>query len=223
MARPVVIAQAQMFVGDLDIWDIWLGKLCRLVIDEFHRCSSTTGVRQFATAPQKRRCWVIYLTLRSLGQSTSLASMIAALWDTPYNIVYLVHIFSVILGVGMAFIAPMIAVRARRSSGHAMQDLVNETASKIMFPMFLVAGIAGGAMVGLSGQGAGDKAYNFQQTWLSVGGALWIVILVLTAAIYPPNWLRVFNIGEDRKAMLGGILHLSLAVMLVLMTWKFGR
>ena len=104
----------------------------------------------------------------------------------------------------------------------ALAELVNETASKIMFPMFLVAGIAGGAMVGLSGADNAEATYNFQQTWLSVGGAIWILVLALTAAVYPPSWLRLFNIGDDRKQMLGGILHLSLAVMLVLMTWKFG-
>lgn len=143
--------------------------------------------------------------------------MIAAIWDTPYNILYLVHIFSVILGVGMAFIAPMMAVRARRASGQALAEIVNETASKVMFPMFLVAGIAGGAMVGLS-----EKVYTFQQTWLSIGGAIWILVLALTAAVYPPSWLRLFNLTEGRKQALGGILHLSLAVMLILMTWKFG-
>lgn len=148
--------------------------------------------------------------------------MIAVIGDTPYNILYLVHIFSVILGVGMAFIAPMMAVQARRASGQALAELVNETASKIMFPMFLVAGIAGGAMVGLSGADNAEATYNFQQTWLSIGGAIWILVLALTAAVYPPRWLRLFNIGDDRKQMLGGILHLSLAIMLVLMTWKFG-
>ena len=143
--------------------------------------------------------------------------MIAAIWDTPYNILYLVHIFSVVLGVGMAFIAPMMAVQARRASGQALADVVNETASKIMFPMFLVTGIAGGAMVGLS-----NDVYDFQQSWLSNGGAIWILVLALTAVVYPPTWLRLFNIGDDRKRMLGGMLHLSLALMLVLMTWKFG-
>lgn len=143
--------------------------------------------------------------------------MIAAVGDTPYNIVYLVHIFSVILGVGMAFIAPMMAVRARRSSGHAMQEIVNETASKIMFPMFLVAGLAGGALPAMSGD-----FYDYADPWLSIGSTVWLVVLGLTAAIYPPSWLRLFNIADDRKAMLGGLLHLSLAVMLVLMTFKFG-
>ncbi len=144
--------------------------------------------------------------------------MIAAIFDTPYNIVYLVHIFSVILGVGMAFIAPMMAVRARRSSGHALQEIVNETASQIMFPMFFVAGMAGGGLAAMS-----DGAWDFQAAWLTIGGAIWFIVLGLTLAVYPPSWMRLFNIGEDRKAMLGGMLHLSLAVMLVLMTFKFGN
>ena len=105
--------------------------------------------------------------------------MIAAFQGTPYNILYLLHISSVVLGVGMAFIAPIMAVRARRSAGQALEEVVNETASNLMFPMFLVAGIAGGALVGLS-----DDVYDFQQSWLSVGGAVWMLVLVLTAAVY---------------------------------------
>jgi hypothetical protein len=143
--------------------------------------------------------------------------MIAAVGDTPYNIVYLVHIFTVIMGVGMAFVAPIMAVRARRSSGQALQQIVTETAATIMFPMFLVAGLAGGGLAAMS-----SDFYDFQDPWLSIGGVVWFVVLGLTLAVYPPSWLRLFNIGEDRKAMLGGMLHLSLAVMLVLMTFKFG-
>jgi len=138
-------------------------------------------------------------------------------WDTPYNIVYLVHIFSVVLGVGMAFIAPMMAVRARRSSGHAMQEVVNETASKVMFPMFVVAGIAGGALPAM-----GSNVYWYDNAWITIGSTLWLVILGLTLAVYPPSWMRLFNVGEDRKKMLGGLLHLSLAAMLIVMTFKFG-
>jgi len=143
--------------------------------------------------------------------------MIAAVGDTPYNIVYLVHIFSVILGVGMAFIAPMIAVRARRDSGMALQGIIDETASKIMFPMFFVAGMAGGGLAAMSA-----KFYDFNDPWLLFGGLLWFVVLGLTLAVYPPTWMRLFNVGEDRKGMLGGLLHLSLAIILVLMTFKWG-
>lgn len=143
--------------------------------------------------------------------------MIGAIGDTPYNIVYAIHLFSVILGTGMAFLAPVMAVKARRQSGRGVQEFVDEAAAMIIFPALLVAGCAGGALVGLSAD-----AYDFQQTWLSIGGAIWMAALVFSALAYPPRWLRLFNLGEDRRRQLGGLLHISLAIMLVLMTWKFG-
>lgn len=144
--------------------------------------------------------------------------MLAAVGDTPYNIVRLVHLFSVIIGTGLAFAVPVISVQARRGGGgKPMQELIDEAAAKLIFPSLLIAGIAGGALVGMS-----DDFWDFQQSWLAIGGAVWLVVLVLVLAVYPPTWLSVFNLPEERKRMLGGFLHLSLALMLVLMVWKFG-
>lgn len=143
--------------------------------------------------------------------------VVAAYQDTPYNIVLLVHLFSVIVGVGVAFAMPILAVRARRDAGKLSLDVIDEMAGSVVFPMLLLAGIAGGALVGMS-----SDVFDFSQTWLSIGGAIWMLTLVLALAVYPPRWLPLFNLVEDRKRMLGGILHLSLAVMLVLMVFKFG-
>ncbi len=144
--------------------------------------------------------------------------MLAAVGDLPYNIVHLVHLFTVIVGTGLAFAAPVIAVRARRGGGgKMMQELVDETASALIFPMLLIAGTAGGALVGMS-----DDFWDFGQTWLAIGGAVWMLILGLVLAVYPPRWFTLLNLAEDRKRMLSGILHLALAIMLILMTWKFG-
>ena len=41
--------------------------------------------------------------------------MVAAINDTPYDIVYLLHIIAVILGTGAAFVVPFVAGRARRA------------------------------------------------------------------------------------------------------------
>ncbi len=143
--------------------------------------------------------------------------MIAAVGDTPYNIVHLVHMITVIIGTGLAFAAPVMAVQARRDGGKPMQDLIDSAASKLIFPMLAIAGVAGGALVGMS-----SDFYDFSQTWLSIGGAVWIVVLALVAAVYPPSYIQIFNLTDERKRMLGGMLHLALAVMLVLMVWKFG-
>lgn len=143
--------------------------------------------------------------------------MLAAVGDTPYNIVRLVHLVSVIIGSGLLFSVPIMAVQARREGGKQTQQLIDNAAATLIFPSLLVAGIAGGALVGMS-----DDFWDFSQTWLSVGGAVWVAILALVVAVYPPSYLRVFNVSEQRARMLGGLLHLALAVMLVLMIWKFG-
>lgn len=143
--------------------------------------------------------------------------MLGAVGDTPYNIVRLIHLASVIVGTGLVFAAPVIAVRARRDSGRAAQQVIDDAAATLVFPTLLVAGIAGGALVGLS-----DDFWDFGQSWLAIGGGVWMATLVLSAAVYPPSYLQVITVSDDRKRMLTGLLHLSLAVMLVLMVWKFG-
>lgn len=143
--------------------------------------------------------------------------MLGAIWDTPYNIVYVAHLLSVILGAGMAFLAPVMAVRARRAGGRGLEEFVEETANAVIFPSLLLAGVFGGALVGMS-----SDVYDFAQTWLAIGGAVWMVLLVLAAGAYPPPWLRVLNLAPERRRMLMGMMHLGLAVMLVVMTWKFG-
>ncbi|MEM7094087.1 MAG: hypothetical protein AAF567_13865 [Actinomycetota bacterium] len=145
--------------------------------------------------------------------------MLAAVGDTPYNIVRLIHLLSVIVGTGLAFVAPLMAARARRlgvGSDEAAK-LVDDAASELIFPSLLVAGTAGGALVGFS-----DDFWDFQQTWLAIGGAIWMLTLGASALVYPPRWLRLVTLSDSQKRALVGVLHLSLAVMLVLMVWKPG-
>lgn len=143
--------------------------------------------------------------------------MIAAVGDLGYRIVQLIHLFSVIVGMGAAFAAPVLAVNARRDSGLSVEAAIREQAGGIIFPMLLIAGTAGGALVGMSAD-----FYDFGQTWLAIGGALWMVTLLCAAAAYPPGWMRLFSLTEARQRMMSGILHLSLVVLLILMVWKFG-
>jgi len=136
--------------------------------------------------------------------------VLGAVGDTPYNIVLLVHLFTVIIGVGMAFVAPVMASQSRRAGGQLAQQNATITANKLIFPMLLVAGTAGGALVGMS-----NDAWDFGQTWLAIGGALWMVTLGLALAAYPPSWLQIMNLPDDRRRMMAGLLHLALAIMMV--------
>lgn len=139
--------------------------------------------------------------------------ILAEIDDGPYNVVYLLHIISVIVGTGAAFVTPILAVKTRKAGGS--DTAINEAAGVIMGPALLVSGLFGGALVGLS-----DDFYDFGQGWLAIGGLIWIIAVAAALVAYPPPYVNV-SLG-DKQPMVSGILHLSLAAMLVLMTWKFG-
>ena len=140
--------------------------------------------------------------------------ILAELNDGPYNVVYLLHIISVILGTGAAFVLPVLTVRARAAGVNPR--FVDEAIGLVLAPSLLIAGVFGGALVGMS-----SDAYDFGQAWLAIGGLVWIVAVAAAALAYPPSFVSLPDMS-DKKPMLTGILHLSLAVMLVLMTWKWG-
>jgi len=139
----------------------------------------------------------------------------AAVGDVAYNIVLLAHLLCIIVGAGMAFMAPVFVRKARRIGGRHTEDFANETNNAVVFPALLFAGVAGGALVGLS-----DDAFDFEQMWLTVAGVLWIGSLVLSLVAFPPRWLNIFNAHEDRRRIARGGLHIVLLLLMIDMIWK---
>ena len=140
--------------------------------------------------------------------------LLAALNDGPYNVVYLLHIVSILLGAGAAFLAPIAAVKARNAG---VADTFDGVARELVAPGLLAAGVFGAALVGMS-----SDFYDFGQTWLSIGGFFWIVAVAAGALAFPPSFASFLPDMSDKKPMLSGIMHLSLAIMLILMVWKPG-
>lgn len=141
--------------------------------------------------------------------------MFAAYRDTPYNVVLLLHIVSVIMGVGAAFLGPAITARSR--SSNANTDLIDELIQSVMAPALFAAGVFGGALVGMS-----NDVLDFQQTWLVIAGPLWIVAVAAAVFVAPPSYVRVHQVFGQRMAALGGVLHLCIAIELVIMIWQPG-
>ncbi len=139
---------------------------------------------------------------------------LAALYDGPYNVVYLLHIISVIIGTGAAFVLPLLATRMRAAGTSTTE--VDAVSAMVLTPALLAAGVFGGALVGMS-----DDFYDFGQTWLAIAGVIWLVTVAAAALAHPPSYLPVPDLAQH-KAMVTGVMHLSLAIMLVLMVWKFG-
>jgi hypothetical protein len=140
--------------------------------------------------------------------------VLAAYNDGAFHVVYLLHIVAVIMGTGAAFLAPVLTAKVGKTGQSA--DSIDAALSAVIAPALLLAGIFGGALVGMS-----DSFYDFGQSWLGIAGVLWLVMVVAAAFVYPPSYINLPDLS-DKRAMLGGILHLSLTGMLIIMTWKPG-
>tara|TARA_Y100000746_G_scaffold169983_1_gene147278 strand:- start:350 stop:781 length:432 start_codon:yes stop_codon:yes gene_type:complete len=139
----------------------------------------------------------------------------AAVNDNAYNIVLLLHLLSVIVGTGAAFLAPALLSREQKESKLGPSPM-SSLLGTVMSPALLLGGVFGGALVGMS-----DDVYDFGQTWLAIGGGLWLLAVGSAALAFPPSFITLPDV-TGKRALLYGTLHISLAVMLILMVWKPG-
>ena len=137
-----------------------------------------------------------------------------AINSNAYNVVLALHLFAVILGTGAAFTAPIVKTKLGNSNG--ISGVVTESFALIMSPALLLSGIFGGALVGMS-----DNVYDFGQMWLTLAGIFWLIAVASVAILYQPAFLTLPD-TEKYKPLLSPALHISLAVMLVVMVWKPG-
>lgn len=145
--------------------------------------------------------------------------MFAAVGDFGYNLFLLLHILSVSVGAGTAFVSSTMNHTAREIGGFRSQHTTERAASRFVFPALLLAGIFGGALVGFADDEL-DPTISFDQPWLMAAGVLWIISLGLSLACLPPERLNVFNLTEERRRPLQMWLHLTLVALFVDMIWK---
>lgn len=161
--------------------------------------------------------WYVVMSHYRYGKDVSErgSMVIAAVNDNGYNIVLLLHLLSVIVGTGAAFLAPAILSREQKESKLSPSSTSSLLAT-VMSPALLLGGVFGGALVGLS-----DDVYDFGQTWLAIGGGLWLLAVASAALAFPPSFITLPDV-TGKRALLSATLHISLAIMLVLMVWKPG-
>ncbi|MBG01063.1 MAG: hypothetical protein CL470_02190 [Acidimicrobiaceae bacterium] len=141
--------------------------------------------------------------------------VVAAVNDNGDNVVFLLHLLSVIVGTGAAFLAPALLSRAQRDS-KLSSNSTSALIATVMSPSLLLGGVFGGALVGMS-----DNVYDFSQMWLTFAGIFWLTSLGAATILYKPPFLTLPDLKKYHP-LLGGVLHLSLAIMLVVMVWKPG-
>lgn len=152
--------------------------------------------------------------------------MLADVGSFPYNVVLVLHILAVLVAFAPAFVWPVVRVAMRKQGGGTLPAEVSRHIApqnmRVHGPALIAAGLFGIIGVLLSGE-----VYEFSQAWISIAFVLWFLMLgVLFLGAIPAE--RAAAEAADGQAavakinMFGGILHLLLLLMVIVMVWKPG-
>jgi uncharacterized membrane protein len=166
--------------------------------------------------------------------------------STWYKIVLLLHILCAIVGFGTVLLNGLYGREAKRRPGPGGLAIseANFAISSIAEYFIYAVFVFGLALVGMS-----DKAWKFDQTWIWLAIALYLVGIAVSHSIVIPNARRMKDLAAElvmggppaagapsgpppqvaemdrRGKTLGAassFLHILLVVILVLMIWKPG-
>jgi uncharacterized membrane protein len=144
-------------------------------------------------------------------------------FSTLFGIFLLLHLLAVIVAFAPAFVSPFLSARSKKE-GHPLEPAIAgklaQNTQQVHGPALVLAGIFGFAMIGTSKQ-----AFKFSQAWVSGAMAIWIVMIGIVFGLIGPAERKLAagdTDAEKKLSMFGGIMHLLLLVVLILMVFKPG-
>ena len=167
--------------------------------------------------------------------------------DLAYGIFLFLHILAVISGLGPTIAYPMFGSIARRKQGPegtAIFGATLEVGGKLEYAIYAIP-VFGIILVLLS-----DDAFEFTDGWIIAGILLYAVAMYVSQGLHTPNLRKMHELQLElarmgpppegaaaggpppqvveleergkRAGMYGGILHLSIVLLLIDMIWKPG-
>lgn len=144
--------------------------------------------------------------------------------DVGYQIVYLLHILTVVAAFAGAMVNPRLGGLARRSDDGTQRSLgrfMVDGLTQMHFPALIFAGLFGIGLIMMS-----SDTYEFSQTWISIAFLLWLALLAVFFFALRPALAQLSEnpTADDYKkaAMFNGIVHLLFLLMLIDMVFKPG-
>jgi uncharacterized membrane protein len=140
-----------------------------------------------------------------------------------YKLVFLLHILSVIVAFAPAFVWPFASVKLKKEGkpvGPTIGALAAGNTAKVHGPALVLVGLFGFGLVGMS-----DKLFSFSQSWVMAAMVVWFLMLGIIFGMMLPAEKKAAAGDESADkivSMAGGIMHLLLLVMLIIMIWKPG-
>jgi len=149
--------------------------------------------------------------------------MLAVVRNTPYNIVLVIHLLTVMAAFAPSFVHPFLVKQTKELDGDGHQKVLNYLAlngRRIYAPALILVGLTGFALSGMS-----EKFYSVTDGWVLASIAIWVAMNGILHAVLIPNERRAAD--GDAKALglvekAGGVLTILLLVMLYLMVFKPG-
>ena len=151
--------------------------------------------------------------------------MFAAIGDTPYNIMLLLHILTGVVAFAPAFTHPVLAAKMRQAGDPARASVLGYMSSyamKIYGSALIVCGLLGFGVAGMS-----DGAFKLSQGWLTAAVIIWIAMNGLLHGGILPAEKAIAAAGEagdeaaeKKLSIAGGLITLLFIVQLYLMVWQ---
>lgn len=132
--------------------------------------------------------------------------LLGAVNDTPYRVLLIVHLLSVVVAFGTLFALPAL----RRHAPEAAARLY----LRWVLPALVLIWVAGMGLVGMS-----DDAFELTHLWVALSLGVWVVLLGLGVFVLRPA-LAQGEAGAPRLSMATGASHLLLVAALYLMVFK---
>ena len=120
------------------------------------------------------------------------ALSLAAISDTSYELVLVLHILAVIVAFAPAVAHPLTGARVKQAEGDEGVVRFSAAIAKpgrwVYFPALVLSGVFGGALIGLSKPTAdAEVLWKFEQTWIWLGITIWVVLCGLVSGVDPPR------------------------------------
>jgi len=149
--------------------------------------------------------------------------MIAAINDTGYDVMLLLHILSAMVAFAPAFVNPLLSNQSKTLDGPNRQTVVGYLSMnnrRIYGPALILTGLFGFGLQGMS-----DSVWEFDQTWLWLSALIWVAMIGLQHALLFPAEKAVAAGDETaakRADTIGSVLTGLLIAVLYLMIFKPG-
>lgn len=149
--------------------------------------------------------------------------ILAAVGDTGYKIVLLLHILTAMVAFAPAFVHPVLGAQSKSLDAQnqgRMLGFIAGNGRRIYGPALIVTGLLGFALAGMS-----DDVFSLSQGWLLAAAIIWVAMNGLLHAVLLPSekrWSEGDESAEKMVGIAGATITVLLIVMLWLMIWKPG-